>query len=45
LIALAIAVGCLVAVVVLTVRSGRPAPDATETSEMSWPEPETRPRF
>ena len=45
LIALGIAIACLVALVALTVRPpvGAPAPDPG--SELDWPDPETRPRF
>ena len=45
LIALGIAIACLVALVALTVRPpvGAPAPDPGP--EMDWPDPETRPRF
>jgi prolipoprotein diacylglyceryltransferase len=48
LIAVGIAIGCAVTLVVLTVRGRRPAPDAEsgeERVELAWPDPETRPRF
>jgi phosphatidylglycerol---prolipoprotein diacylglyceryl transferase len=48
LIAVAIAVGCALAVVILTVRGRRAVPDARPTEpsvEVAWPDPESRPRF
>jgi hypothetical protein len=49
LIAIAIAIGCAVAFVVLTIRrresvAEAPPPTSTE-SELVWPDPQTRPRF
>jgi phosphatidylglycerol:prolipoprotein diacylglycerol transferase len=48
LIAVAIAVGCAVALVILTVRrrgAATDAPPANQADTVVWPDPETRPRF
>lgn len=48
LIAVGIAVSCALAIVVLTVRSGRPATDTRgrdASAEAGWPDPTSRPRF
>jgi phosphatidylglycerol:prolipoprotein diacylglycerol transferase len=48
LIAVAIAVGCALAVIIITVRGRRAAPDARPMEapvDIAWPDPETRPRF
>ena len=48
LIAVAIALGCGLALVVLAVRRPGPAPDARSADprlDVAWPDPETRPRF
>jgi hypothetical protein len=48
LIAVGIAVGCAVALVVLTVRRRRTLGDPESSgprADIAWPDPETRPRF
>jgi len=48
LIAVGIAVGCAVALLILTVRRSGPATDAPPAGQadpIAWPDPETRPRF
>ncbi len=48
LIAVGIAIGCAVALVILTVRRRGPATDDADDlplDPLGWPDPETRPRF
>jgi phosphatidylglycerol:prolipoprotein diacylglycerol transferase len=45
LIAVAIAIGCVLAILVITIQRRRAGAAAKQPTDLTWPDPETRPRF